>query len=73
MNLLPKFHELLREANEAVDAVDAFDVVSSNPESKKEWDRLLQEAFSAKERLISYIKEHSEELVPQLSKLAGVS
>lgn len=67
-NLLPKFHELLREAFTAEERADLFDVYSDNPESKKEWDRLRQEASEAKSRLILFVQENKQ-LLPQILSL----
>jgi hypothetical protein len=67
-NLLPQFHELLREAFEADQAEDLFDVHSEDKESAAEWARLKAEAAKQKSKLITFIKENPE-ILPQVLSL----
>ena len=64
-NLMPGFHELLREAHNAEEEYEMFDVHSENKESKAEWDRLRVEASKSKSKLIRYIRDNPS-LLPQL-------
>lgn len=54
--MLPRFYELLREAQNASDEEDNFDLDSKNPESKKKWNELLKAQQEANEKLIMYIR-----------------
>lgn len=66
-NLLPEFHILLAEAHAADEAEALFDVDSSNPESKAQWDSLRQRSTEAKARLIGFINKNPNLLTQILS------
>lgn len=68
-NKLPRFFELLREAQEAANAVDSFDLYSEKEESRKEWNKLLEEQKTTVENLVKYIRANKE-ICPQIKTLA---
>ena len=68
VNVLPRFHELLREAQSAEEAADLFDVHSEDKESAAEWKRLRERATEAKSELITYIRDNPD-ILPQLQSL----
>ena len=49
------FTKLLREAYEASEDVDFFDLHKDDPESLRRWHRLREIADAAEERLIDHI------------------
>ena len=53
-----KLWYLVTEAYDASEAVDDFDLVSSDPESSKAFDGLLEDCELAKQRLITFILEN---------------
>jgi hypothetical protein len=67
-NLLPEFHELLREALSASDEADLFDVHSEIPESKAKWDDLRRIASEAEAKLIVFIQDNPQ-ILPQVLSL----
>lgn len=67
-NLLPEFHQLLREALSADDEADHFDVHSGIKESKEKWDRLNKVAAEAKIKLIKFVQDNPS-IVQQLMEL----
>lgn len=65
-NPLLQFYYLLGCAQDASEAVDNFDLDSTNPESKKQWDILLAEQEKATVALVNYIKENPSLLLEAL-------
>lgn len=64
---LPTFFALVKETDEASDAVDRFDLVSEDAESTSRFDDLAVQQNDAAERLITFIEGKREELLTALA------
>lgn len=58
-DLLPEYFRLLREAFQATETQDNFDLDSSNPESRDEWLRICRNNSIAQMELIAFVNEHT--------------
>ncbi len=67
-NKQPRYYELLREAFKTAEAVDDFDVVSSDPKSVKEFQKLLVAQSKAQIALVEYILQNQNAIKGQLKQ-----
>lgn len=59
---LQTYYELLKEAHNASEQVDNFDLISENPIKKYEFEQLEQKQNIAQFVLIKHIRDNLEEL-----------
>jgi hypothetical protein len=64
----PGYYERLREAFDAMDAVDMFDLYSENPDSVAKWEELLRDSATAQLKLIVYVSMHRDELLRETAR-----
>lgn len=65
-NLLPEYYELLGEASEAQQALDDYDLDSSNPQSMAAWRAACNRNHVAQLRLATYVQAWGAILIGQL-------
>jgi hypothetical protein len=63
---LPTYYNLLLEAQQASEAVDAFDVVVDTEGNYAAFDALRAADISAQRHLINFVRAHFEELIEEL-------
>lgn len=62
-DLLPRYYELLNNAQSASDEEDLFDLVSGNAESERIYRILVQASTQAQVELVTYVAAHGAELL----------
>jgi hypothetical protein len=67
-NVLPQYYYLLREAQEASQAVEDFDLHDDNPEELIEWNELLKVQNEANVTLTHYVKDNADALIAEFLK-----
>ncbi|WP_424140842.1 hypothetical protein [Roseomonas chloroacetimidivorans] len=67
-NPLPEFFLLLREAFEATEDTDQFDLDSHDPSSVAVFTELQADQAETTAMLIRYVQEHGEEILAALGK-----
>lgn len=63
---LHEYYRLLRNAFNASEAVDNFDLRSENFESRRQWQALVIESSRAQMEFVVYIKDNQAEISFQL-------
>jgi len=71
--LASDFYRLVREAHDASEAVDQYDLHSESEESMKVWAELLVEQARASIDLVEFIEKNGDELAYQLGQAAAVT
>ncbi len=69
-DILPEYFRLLREAFQATELQDNFDLVSTNPDSRDEWLRICRNSSMAQMKLINFIDEYKAMVSFQLGIFA---
>lgn len=69
--LVPRYHDLVGEANAASMAVDDFDLHSDDPASAREFQRLTLESDQAQLDLIKFVGDHGTDIAFALGLIRG--
>lgn len=69
--LIPRYYDLLGEAQAASDAVDMFDLHSEDPQSVKAYKELYFESIQHQMHLINFVRDNWAELSFALGLTTG--